>query len=152
MFRHEKRPFTPTAIASPSRTRSLQRDLGSTRRQVVPDVLPGAGGERLQLNLSLVEKHYRRSGAVRGPAKAVAGGTGRASSESSRPAALKPALQALEASGPLIHAATPENAEFLAELGLEVQGPAGGPGGIAGCPGGADKEAGRKGRAEIGWD
>jgi acetyl-CoA decarbonylase/synthase complex subunit gamma len=123
MFRHEKTFVHPTAFAISFSDGQPLGELCHLTAQVREYCLERVG-ERLRLDLALIEN---TSGDVRPfveAVKAVAGGTGRGvilMSES--PEALEAALQTLDGQRPLIHAATPENAERLGGLALQYRAP-----------------------------
>jgi acetyl-CoA decarbonylase/synthase complex subunit gamma len=123
MFRHEKTFVHPTAITVAFSDGQPQSDLRHLTARVREYCLERVG-ERLRLDLALVEN---TTGEVRPfveTVKAVAGGTGRGVIlMSENPEALEGALRALEGQRPLIHAATPENVEHLGALALKYKAP-----------------------------
>ncbi len=125
MFRHEKTFVHPTALAVRFSDTQSAEELAHLTAEVREYCLERVG-EQLRLDLALVENV---TGAVEpfvAAVKAVAGGTGRGLIlKSDNPEALDAALQALEGQRPLIHAATPENAEAMAALALKHKAPLG---------------------------
>ncbi|NLC55984.1 MAG: acetyl-CoA decarbonylase/synthase complex subunit gamma [Armatimonadetes bacterium] len=123
MFRHEKTFVHPTALAVRFSDTQSAEELAHLTAEVREYCLERVG-EQLRLDLALVENV---TGAVEpfvAAVKAVAGGTGRGLIlKSDNPEALDAALQALEGQRPLIHAATPENAEAMAALALKHKAP-----------------------------
>jgi acetyl-CoA decarbonylase/synthase complex subunit gamma len=123
MFRHEKTFVHPTALAVRFSDTQSAEELAHLTAEVREYCLERVG-EQLRLDLALVENV---TGAVEpfvAAVKAVAGGTGRGLIlKSDNPEALEAALQALEGQRPLIHAATPENAEAMAALALKHKAP-----------------------------
>ena len=123
MFRHEKTFVHPTAFAVAFSDGQPLSELCHLTAQVREYCLERVG-EQLRLDLALVEN---TSGAVQpfvDAVKAVAGGTGRGVIlMSENPEALEAALLALDGQRPLIHAATPENAERVGPLALKYQAP-----------------------------
>jgi acetyl-CoA decarbonylase/synthase complex subunit gamma len=123
MFRHEKTFVHPTAFAVAFSDGQPLSELCHLTAQVREYCLERVG-EQLRLDLTLVEN---TSGAVQpfvDAVKAVAGGTGRGVIlMSQNPEALEAALLALDGQRPLIHAATPENAERVGPLALKYQAP-----------------------------
>jgi len=123
MFRHEKTFVHPTAFAVAFSDGQPLSELCHLTAQVREYCLERVG-EQLRLDLALVEN---TSGAVKpfvDAVKAVAGGTGRGVIlMSENPEALEAALLALGGQRPLIHAATPENAEQVGALALKYQAP-----------------------------
>ena len=123
MFRHEKTFVHPTAFAVAFSDGQPLSELCHLTAQVREYCLERVG-EQLRLDLALVEN---TSGAVQpfvDAVKAVAGGTGRGVIlMSQNPEALEAALLALDGQRPLIHAATPENAERVGPLALKYQAP-----------------------------
>jgi acetyl-CoA decarbonylase/synthase complex subunit gamma len=123
MFRHEKTFVHPTAFAVAFSDGQPLSELCHLTAQVREYCLERVG-EQLRLDLALVEN---TSGAVKpfvDAVKAVAGGTGRGVIlMSENPEALEAALLALDGQRPLIHAATPENADRVGALALKYQAP-----------------------------
>jgi|WetSurMetagenome_2_1015567.scaffolds.fasta_scaffold46166_2 acetyl-CoA decarbonylase/synthase, CODH/ACS complex subunit gamma len=123
MFRHEKTFVHPTALAIAFSDGQPLSDLRHRTAEVREYCLERVG-ERLRLELALVEN---TTGAVQpfvDAVKAVAGGTGRGMIlMSENPDALAAALQALEGQRPLIHAATPDNVERIAALAVTHKAP-----------------------------
>jgi acetyl-CoA decarbonylase/synthase complex subunit gamma len=123
MFRHEKTFVRPTAFAvslsdgeSPS---DLAHQTGKMREYCLERV-----GEQLRLDLVLVENTTGTVEPFVATVKQVAGATGRGLIlRSEKPEALEAALRCQEGQRPLIHAATPENAETFAALALKFQAP-----------------------------
>ena len=123
MFRHEKTFVHPTALAIAFSDGQPASDLRHRTAEVREYCLERVG-ERLRLELALVEN---TTGAVQpfvDAVKAVAGGTGRGMIlMSQNPDALEAALQALEGQRPLIHAATPENVAQIGALAVKYKAP-----------------------------
>ena len=123
MFRHEKTFVHSTAIAIAFRDDQPLTELSHATAEVREYCLERVG-EELRLDLALVENVTEEVEPFVQTAKAVAGGTGRGVIlMSSNPEALEGALQALEGQRPLIHAATPDNCEKIAELALKYKAP-----------------------------
>jgi acetyl-CoA decarbonylase/synthase complex subunit gamma len=123
MFRHEKTFVHPTALAVAFSDGESAEELAH-RTATVREYCLERVGEQLTLNLALVENTTGEVAPFVAAVKAVAGGTGKGLIlKSTNPAALEAALQALEGQRPLIHAATPENADALAALALQYKAP-----------------------------
>lgn len=123
MFRHEKTFVHPTAIAIAFADDERLTDL-SHRTAEIREYSLDRAGEKLRLDLALVENITGDVQPFVETVKAVAGGTGRGLIlKSDNPAALDAALAALPAGRPLIHAATPANAEALVQLALKHKAP-----------------------------
>jgi acetyl-CoA decarbonylase/synthase, CODH/ACS complex subunit gamma len=123
MFRHEKTFVHPTAIAVAFDDDLSHIDLAhrtaDMRRYVLERV-----GEQLRFDLALVDNVSGEVEAFVETVRSVAGGTGRGIIlKSDNLAALEGALQLLDGGRPLIHAATPENAEAIAALALKYKAP-----------------------------
>ncbi len=123
MFRHEKTFVHPTAIVVAFSDDQPAVDLAHQTAALREYCLERVG-EQLKVELALVENI---TGAVEpfvATVKAVAGGTGKGVIlQSDNPAALEAALQVLDGQRPLIHAATPENADVIAALALKYKAP-----------------------------
>jgi acetyl-CoA decarbonylase/synthase complex subunit gamma len=123
MFRHEKTFVHATALAVSFSDSDSAADLAHATATFREYCLERVG-EMLRLDLALVDN---TTGAVEpfvAAANTVAGATGSGLIlKSEHPEALEAALQSLEGQRPLIHAATPENAEALAALALKYQAP-----------------------------
>ena len=123
IFRHEKTFVHPTAIAVAFSDGQPADELAH-QTAVVRDYCLERVGEQLMLDLALVDN---TTGAVEpfvAAVKEVAGTTGKGIIlQSDNPAAIEAALQALEGQRPLIHAATPENADALAALAIKYNAP-----------------------------
>ena len=123
MFRHEKTFVHPTAIAIAFSDDQSAEELAHQTADVRTYCLERVG-EQLMLNLALVDNVTGEVEPFVAAVKAVAGGTGRGLIlKSDNPAALEAALQALDGQRPLIHAATPENADALAALATKYKAP-----------------------------
>ena len=123
MFRHEKTFVHPTALAiafdDGQSTEELSHQTAHVREYCLERV-----GEQLRLELALVDNVTGEVAPFVAAVKAVAGGSGRAVIlKSANPAALEAALQALDGQRPLIHAATPDNADALAALAVKYNAP-----------------------------
>jgi acetyl-CoA decarbonylase/synthase, CODH/ACS complex subunit gamma len=123
MFRHEKTFVHPTAIAVAFDDDLSHLDLAhrtaDLRRYVLERV-----GEQLRMELALVDNVTGETDDFVETVRSVAGGTGRGIIlKSTNLAALEGALELLEGSRPLIHAATPENADAIAALALKYKAP-----------------------------
>ena len=123
IFRHEKTFVHPTAIAISFSDAQAADELGH-QTAVVRDYCLERVGEELKIDLALVEN---TTGAVEpfvAAVKEVAGTTGKGIIlQSDNPAAIEAALQALDGQRPLIHAATAENADVMADLALKYKAP-----------------------------
>jgi len=123
MFRHEKTFVHPTAIAVAFSDGQSAEELAHQTATVREYCLERVG-EQLMIDLVLVEN---TTGAVEpfvAAVKAVAASSGRGVIlKSDNPEALEEALKILEGQRPLIHAATPENADALAALVLKYKAP-----------------------------
>ena len=116
IFRHEKTFVHPTAIAIAFSDGQSAEELAHQTADVREYCLERVG-EELRIELALVEN---TTGAVEpfvAAVKAIAASSGRGLIlKSDNPAALEAALPLLDGQRPLIHAATLENAEAMAEL------------------------------------
>lgn len=123
MFRHEKTFVHPTAFAVAFSDGQPLSELCHLTAEVREYCLERVG-ERLRLDLALVEN---TSGDVKpfvDAVKAVAGGTGRGLIlMSENPEALEAALLVLDGQRPLIHAASGEQAERVGALALKYGAP-----------------------------
>ncbi|MHB0999146.1 MAG: acetyl-CoA decarbonylase/synthase complex subunit gamma [Armatimonadota bacterium] len=123
MFRHEKTFVHPTAIAVAFSDGQSADELGH-QTAIVRDYCLERVGEQLMIDLALVENTTGDVEPFVAAVKEVAGTNGRGIIlQSSNPAAIEAALQALEGQRPLIHAATPENADQMAALALKYKAP-----------------------------
>ncbi len=123
MFRHEKTFVHPTAFAVSFSDAQSAEELAHQTAEVREYCLERVG-EQLRLDLALVENTTGAVAPFVAAVKAVAGGTGRGLIlKSDNAEALEAALQALEGQRPLIHAATPANADMLAALALKYKAP-----------------------------
>ena len=123
MFRHEKTFVHPTAFAVSFLDGESTADLAHLTGRFREYSLERAG-ERLRLDLALVENTTGAVDRFVDAAKKVSGATGCGLIlMSDRPEVLEAALRCLEGQRPLVHAATPENAEILATLALKFQAP-----------------------------
>lgn len=123
LFRHEKTFVHPTAIAvaftDDHKGLELAHHTGELREYCLERV-----GERLRIDLALVDNVTGDVQPFVETVKAVAGGTGRGLIlKSSDVEALGAALEALPGQRPLIHAATTENADAVAALALKYKAP-----------------------------
>ena len=123
MFRHEQTFVHRTAFVVSFSDGESHSDLAH-RTGKMRDYCLERVGEQLRLDLAMVEN---TTGAVEpfvAAVKQVAGATGRGLIlKSEKPEALEAALHSLVGQRPLIHAATPENAEALAALAVKFQAP-----------------------------
>lgn len=123
MFRHEKTFVHQTAFAVAFSDAQSSTELAHLTADVREYCLERVG-EQLRLDLALVDN---TTGAVEpfvAAVKAVAGGTGRGLIlKSGNLEALDAALSALPGQRPLIHAATPDNADAVAALALKHKAP-----------------------------
>jgi len=121
MFRHEKTFVHPTAIAIAFSDGQSAEELAHQSADVREYCLERVG-EELRIDLALVEN---TTGAVEpfvAAVKALAASTGRGLIlKSDNVAALEAALQLLDGQRPLLYAATPENADAMANLALKYK-------------------------------
>lgn len=123
MFRHEKTFVHPVAFAIAFSDQQQPIDLLHQSAEVREYCLERVG-EELRLDLVVIDNSSGEVEPFVAAIKALAAGTGRGLVlKSDNPAALEAGLQQLEGQRPLIHAATPENAEELAALALKYQAP-----------------------------
>jgi acetyl-CoA decarbonylase/synthase, CODH/ACS complex subunit gamma len=123
MFRHEKTFVHPTAVAIAFSDGQPADELAH-QTAVVRDYCLERVGEQLMLDLAVVDNTTGEVEPFVAAVKEVAGTTGRGIIlQSTNPAAIEAALQALEGQKPLIHAATPANADAMAELALKYKAP-----------------------------
>ncbi|HEY3415876.1 MAG TPA: acetyl-CoA decarbonylase/synthase complex subunit gamma, partial [Armatimonadota bacterium] len=123
IFRHEKTFVHPTAIAIAFSDGQSAEELAHQTADVREYCLERVG-EELRIELALVDNTTGEVDPFVAAVKAVAGGAGRGLIlKSSNLAALEAALQVLEGQRPLIHAATPANAEAMADLALKYKAP-----------------------------
>ncbi len=123
MFRHEKTFVHPTAIAIAFGDDEPISDachrIAEAREYCLDRV-----GEKLRLDLILVDNFSEEVAPFAALVKTVAGATGMGIIlRSANPAALEAGLKILEGQRPLIHAATPANAEVMAALALKYNAP-----------------------------
>jgi acetyl-CoA decarbonylase/synthase complex subunit gamma len=123
MFRHEKTfvHFTALAIAFADNEplSELSHKLAEAREYSLDRV-----GEKLRLDLILVDNFSEEVQPFVALVKTVAGSTGMGVIlRSTNPDALEAALQVLAGQRPLIHAATPANADQMAALALKYDAP-----------------------------
>lgn len=123
MFRHDKTFVHPTALAlafsdDEPLSEACHR-IAEAREYCLERV-----GERLRLDLILVDNFSETVQPFVELVKTAAGATGRGIIlRSTNPEAMEAALQVLEGQRPLIHAATPGNAEVMAALALKYKAP-----------------------------
>jgi acetyl-CoA decarbonylase/synthase complex subunit gamma len=123
MFRHEKTFVYPTAFAV-SFSDGQSADELAHQTAVVRNYCLERVGEQLRLDLALVENTTGDVEPFVVAVREVAGTTGRGLIlQSSYPEALTAALDVLDGQRPLIHAATPANADELAALALKHKAP-----------------------------
>lgn len=123
MFRHEKTFVHPTAVAIAFADNEPISELCHTIAEAREYCLERVG-ERLRLDLVLVDNFSEEVQPFVSLVKSVAGATGMGVIlRSTDPEALEAALQILEGQRPLIHAATPSNAEEIAALALRHNAP-----------------------------
>ena len=123
LFRHEKTFVHPTAFAVAF---SDAEPIAESCHEIakVRDYCLERVGERLELNLLLVDNQSEEVEPFVELVKTAAGSTGKGLIlRSVNPEALEAGLRVLEGQRPLIHAATPENAEQLAALALQYNAP-----------------------------
>jgi acetyl-CoA decarbonylase/synthase complex subunit gamma len=123
LFRHDKTFVHPTAFAVAfSDAEPLMESCHEIAN--VRDYCLERVGEKLQLNLVLVDNQSEEVKPFVDLIRTAAGGTGKGLIlRSSNLEALEAGLQVLEGDRPLIHAATPENAEQIAALALKYNAP-----------------------------
>ena len=123
LFRHEKTFVNPTAIAVAFSDGQSLEELRHRTAEVRQYCLERVG-EQLRIDLALVENTTGGVQPFVEAVKAVAGGTGRGVIlQSDNLEALEAALQALAGQRPLIHAATPGNADAVGALALKYKAP-----------------------------
>lgn len=123
MFRHEKTFVHPTAIAVTFSDGQPADEIGH-QTAFVRDYCLERVGEQLMIDLALVDNTTGEVEPFVAAVKEVAGTTGRGIIlQSTNPAAIEAALQALEGQRPLIHAATPENADVIVAFALKYKAP-----------------------------
>jgi acetyl-CoA decarbonylase/synthase complex subunit gamma len=123
LFRHEKTFVHPTAFAVAF---SDAEPLTETCHEIakVRDYCLERVGDRLELNLLLCDNQSEEVEPFVELVKTAAGASGKGIIlRSSKPEVLEAGLRVLEGQRPLIHAATPENAEQLAALALKYNAP-----------------------------
>ena len=123
MFRHEKTFVHPTALAiafaDNEPLSELSHKIAEAREYCLERV-----GEKLRLNLILVDNFSEEIEPFVRLVKTVAGSTGMGIIlRSTDPEVLEAGLQVLEGQRPLIHAATPANADRMAALALKYNVP-----------------------------
>jgi acetyl-CoA decarbonylase/synthase complex subunit gamma len=123
LFRHEKTFVNPTAIAVAFSDGQSLEELRHRTAEVRQYCLERVG-EQLRIDLALVENTTGGVQPFVEAVKVVAGGTGRGIIlQSENLEALEAALQALAGQRPLIHAATPGNADAVGALALKYKAP-----------------------------
>jgi acetyl-CoA decarbonylase/synthase complex subunit gamma len=123
MFRHEKTFVHQTAIAVTFEDDMPHLDLAHRTAELRRYTLERVG-EQLRVDLALVDNVTGEPDAFVETVRTVAGATGRGIIlKSGNLAALEGALAVLDGARPLIHAATPENAEAIAALALKHKAP-----------------------------
>lgn len=123
IFRHEKTFVHPTALAIAFADNQPIAELCHTIAEAREYCLERVG-EKLRLDLVLVDNFSEEVKPFVALVKSVAGATGMGIIlRSTNAAALEAGLQILEGQRPLIHAATPANAEEIAALALKYNAP-----------------------------
>jgi acetyl-CoA decarbonylase/synthase complex subunit gamma len=123
MFRHEKTFVHPTAFAVAFSDGQSLEELRHRTAEVREYCLDRVG-EKLLIDLALVENTTGAVGPFVEAVKAVAGGTGRGVIlQSDNAEAIEAALKALVGQRPLIHAATLENFEAIGALARQYKAP-----------------------------
>jgi acetyl-CoA decarbonylase/synthase complex subunit gamma len=123
MFRHEKTFVHPTALAIAFADNEPIAELCHTIAEVREYCLERVG-EKLRLDLVLVDNFSEEVQPFVALVKSVAGATGMGIIlRSTNAAALEAGLQLLAGQRPLIHAATPANAGEMAALALKYNAP-----------------------------
>ena len=123
MFRHEKTFVHPTVLAIAFADNDPISELCHTIAEAREYCLERVG-EQLRLDLVLVDNFSEEVAPFVALVKSVAGATGMGIIlRSTNVAALEAGLQILEGQRPLIHAATPANAEEMAALALKHNAP-----------------------------
>lgn len=123
MFRHEKTFVHPVAFAIAFSDQQQPVELLHQSAEVREYCLERVG-EELRIELVLIDNSSGEVEPFVAAIKALAAGTGRALVlKSTNPAAIEAGLQLLPDNHPLIHAATPDNAEVMAELALKYHAP-----------------------------
>jgi len=121
MFRHEKTFVHPTAIAISISDMESHESIGHIAADVREYCLERVG-EELKIDLALVDNTTGDVEPFVNVVKEVAGATGKGIIlQSDNPEAIEAALQVLEGQRPLIHAATPANADTYAALALKYK-------------------------------
>jgi acetyl-CoA decarbonylase/synthase complex subunit gamma len=123
LFRHEKTFVHPTAFAvafsDAEPLTETCHEIANVREYCLERV-----GEKLRLNLILVDNQSEEVEPFLELIRTAAGATGRGLIlRSSNLEAIEAGLRVLEGQRPLIHAATPENAEQIAALALKYNAP-----------------------------
>jgi acetyl-CoA decarbonylase/synthase, CODH/ACS complex subunit gamma len=123
MFRHDKTFVNPTAIAIAFADNDPISELCHTIAEVREYCLDRVG-EKLKLNLVLVDNFSEEVEPFVALVKSAAGATGMGIIlRSTNTAALEAGLEILAGQRPLIHAATPANADEMAALALKYNAP-----------------------------
>lgn len=123
MFRHDKTFVHPTAIAIAFPDNEPLSDLGHKIAEVRDYCLERVG-EQLRINLVLVDNFSEEVKPFVDLVKTAAGSTGMGIIlRSSNLEALEAGLKELAGKRPLIHAATPANADAVAALALKYEAP-----------------------------
>ena len=123
MFRHDKTFVHPTAVAIAFPDNESLTDLSHKLAEVREYCLERAG-EQLRINLVLVDNFSEEVKPFVDLVKTAAGSTGMGIIlRSTNLEALEAGLKELEGKRPLIHAATPANAEAVAALALKYDAP-----------------------------
>jgi acetyl-CoA decarbonylase/synthase, CODH/ACS complex subunit gamma len=123
MFRHDKTFVHPTALAIAFADNEPLTELGHTIAEARDYCLERVG-DKLRVNLVLVDNFSEEVQPFVALVKSAAGATGMGVIlRSTNTAALEAGLQVLEGQRPLIHAATPANAEEMAALALKYNAP-----------------------------
>jgi acetyl-CoA decarbonylase/synthase complex subunit gamma len=123
MFRHEKTFVNPTAIAIAFADNEPISESCHTIAEMREYCLERVG-EKLRLDLVLVDNFSEEVAPFAALVKSVAGATGMGIVlRSTNTEALEAGLRILEGQRPLIHAATPANADEMAALALKYKAP-----------------------------
>ena len=123
MFRHDKTFVHPTAVAIAFPDNESLTDLSHKLAEVREYCLERAG-EQLRINLVLVDNFSEEVKPFVDLVKTAAGSTGMGIIlRTTNLEALEAGLKELEGKRPLIHAATPANAEAVAALALKYDAP-----------------------------
>ncbi|MCX6624541.1 MAG: acetyl-CoA decarbonylase/synthase complex subunit gamma [Acidobacteria bacterium] len=123
VFRHDKTFVRPTAFAIAFGDDQSLTDRGHFVAHLRGYCLDRVG-EQLRIDMALIENNSEEVEPFVAAVKHIAGGTGRAVIlRSTNTEALAAALAAIPGQRPLIHAATPANAEAVAALALKFKAP-----------------------------